>query len=386
MSGPLRIRAAVFHAPGTPLAVETVELDPPGDREVLVRVAAAGVCHSDLHLAEGHLGDGRWPMVLGHEGAGVVERVGPQVTHVAPGDHVAFCFVPACGTCAQCARGRMNLCETAAADSAAGVLPGGVRRLRLPGGASLQHFNAVSCFAERCVVPAGSAIPLPPSLPLWQAALIGCGVMTGVGAVRNAAGVRLGDTVCVIGCGGVGLHAVAAAGLSGAGRVIAVDRDPAKLSLAARRGATDLVDASTVDAVAAVRALTGGVDHAIEVIGLPATIRQAFDMLRPGGTAVVVGLAPKGVEVALPALDFVQEKTVRGCYYGSANVAAELPAMVALVTDGRLDVAGVVSHVTGLEGIEEAFDRLRRGEGARTLAVLDPELAGVRMGEPIEPL
>jgi S-(hydroxymethyl)glutathione dehydrogenase/alcohol dehydrogenase len=218
---------------------------------------------------------------------------------------------------------------------------------------------------------------VPSSLPLWQAALIGCGVMTGVGAVRNAARVRIGDSVCVIGCGGVGLQAVAAARLAGAARIVAVDVDLAKLELAARRGATDLVDASDGAGTAAVLEATGGVDHAIEVVGLPATIRQAFDVLRPGGTAVVVGIAPRGVEVALPALDFLSEKTLRGCYYGSANVAGEMPGLIDMVAAGRLDLGEIVSHVIGLDGVEEAFGRLRRGEGTRSLVVFDRDEAGL---------
>jgi Zn-dependent alcohol dehydrogenase len=189
----MRNRAAVLHAYGAALEVCELELDPPGPGEVLVGVAAAGVCHSDLHLADGHLGAGRHPMVLGHEGAGVVEEVGEGVTHVAPGDPVAFCFVPSCGACGACAAGRRNLCEVAAAHAWAGTMLDGTTRLRFPDGRPVQHFNFVSCFAERCVVPAGSAVPLPDALPLWQAALLGCGVVTAVGAVRNAARVAVGD-------------------------------------------------------------------------------------------------------------------------------------------------------------------------------------------------
>ena len=236
---PLEIRAAVLDRHGQPVRVETLLLHPPRHDEVLVRVAAAGVCHSDLHLAEGHLGDGRWPIVLGHEGAGVVEAVGESVTHVRPGDAVAFCFVPPCGSCRMCLRGRSHLCETAAEHSLAGVLMDGTSRLQRPDGTAVKHFLHVSCFAERCVVPAGSAVPLGAELPLWQAALVGCGVVTGIGAVRNAARVAPGESVCVIGCGGVGLQVVAGAKLAGAGRIVAVDRDPAKLALARARGATD---------------------------------------------------------------------------------------------------------------------------------------------------
>jgi S-(hydroxymethyl)glutathione dehydrogenase/alcohol dehydrogenase len=375
-AAPLEIRAAVLERHGLPVRVEQLLLHPPRHDEVLVRVAAAGVCHSDLHLAQGHLGDGRWPIVLGHEGAGVVEAVGESVTHVKAGDAVAFCFVPPCGSCRMCHRGRPHLCETAAEHSLAGMLMDGTSRLERPDGTRIKHFLHVSCFAERCVVPAGSAVPLGSDLPLWQAALVGCGVVTGVGAVRNAAKVAPGESVCVIGCGGVGLQVVAGAKLAGAGRIVAVDRDPGKLALARARGATDTVEAAG-DVRAAVEELVpDGFDHAIEAIGRGDTIRLAWDVLRPGGQATVVGIAPAGVEVSLPALDLLNEKTLRGCYYGSADVAAELPGLVRLAASGQIDLAGVVSHVTDLDGVEEALQRMRRGEGARTIVILDEELAG----------
>jgi S-(hydroxymethyl)glutathione dehydrogenase / alcohol dehydrogenase len=377
----MRVAAAVALEPGAELAVEEVLLDPPQAGEVLIRVAAAGVCHSDLHLAEGHLGAGRFPIVLGHEGAGVVEAVGAGVEHVAPGDHVAFCFVPACLACRACRAGRFNLCETAAARSFAGTLLDGTSRLRRPGGETLQHFNFVSCFAEHCVVPAAAAVAIPPELALWEASLLGCGVVTGVGAVRNAARVAAGESVCVVGCGGIGLQIVAAARLVGAGTIIAVERDSAKLELALARGATHAIDPASGNPAAAVLDLSpGGVDHAFEAVGSPATIRLAWDVLRPGATAIVVGIAPIGVDVTLPALEFLSEKGIRGCYYGSANAAVELGLLARLVADGRFPVADVVTDYTDLAGIEAAFGRLRRGEGARTVVVLDPELAGAPSG------
>jgi S-(hydroxymethyl)glutathione dehydrogenase/alcohol dehydrogenase len=373
----MKIRAAVLREPGSPVATETVELDPPRDDEVLVRVAAAGVCRSDLHFADGVLGAGRWPMVLGHEGAGVVEEGGSRVTHVAPGDRVAFCFVPSCGDCRFCRAGRTNLCGPAGTAALRGSLLDGTSRLRSEDGSELQHCLLTSCFAERAVVAAAGAVPLPDSVPLWQAALLGCGVITGVGAVRNTARVRIGESVCVVGCGGVGLQVVAGARLAGASPIVAVDRDPAKLELALRRGATHAVDSSNGNPRREVRRLTdGGADYAFEVVGLPETIRMAWDSLRPGGTAVVVGIAAKGVEVSLPAIEFLNEKSILGCYYGSANVSVELPELVRLVADGRLELADVVSHFTDLDGVEAALGRLREGEGARTIVVLDPELAG----------
>jgi Zn-dependent alcohol dehydrogenase len=372
----VRIRAAVLHEPHTPVVVEEVELDPPRDDEVLVRVAAAGVCHSDLHLAEGALGDGRWPIVLGHEGAGVVEAVGARVAHVRPGDRVAFCFVPSCRECRACRAGRPALCEPAGRNGVRGTLMDGTSRLHLPDGTMLQHGLMTACFAERAVVAAAGAVPLPGGVPLWQAALLGCGVVTAAGAVGNVARVAAGDTVCVIGCGGVGLHVVAAARRAGAARVVAVDRASEKLERALRRGATDAVDASEHDAARAVRdVLGGGADHAFEVVGSAATIRLAWDVIRPGGTAVVVGLAPKGVEVSLPAIEFLSDKSIRGCYYGSGDVAAELPQLAALAAGGSLELEDVVSHFTDLDGIEPALARLRDGVGARTVVVVDPALA-----------
>ncbi len=367
MAGPLKIRAAVLHEPRTPLVVEEVELDPPKAHEVLVKVAAAGVCHSDLHLAEGALGDGRWPIVLGHEGAGVVEAVGEGVTHVQPGDPVGFCFVPSCRECAACRAGHFTMCEPAGVNGPAGMLMDGTSRLSLDG-VTLQHGLMTACFAERTVVAANGAVPLPSKLPLWQAALLGCGVITGFGAVRNVARVLPGESVCVIGCGGVGLQVIAAAKLAGADPIVAVDRDPAKYELALQRGATHAVEPS----VEAIRAIADGFDHAIEVVGRAETMRLAWDVLRAGATAVVVGLAPKGVEVALPAIEFLSDKGIRGSYYGSGDPAADLVALAQL--DLQLDE--VVSHVTDLDGVNGALDRLRRGEGARTIVVLDAALAG----------
>ena len=382
----LEMRAVVLREPGRPVEVETVTLAPPRRGEVLVRVAAAGVCHSDVHLADGLLGAGRFPMVLGHEGAGVVESVGPGVSELAVGDHVAFCFVPACGACGACRDGRRTLCETAARFGVAGMLMDGSSRLRGLDGEVLQHGLMVACFAEYAVVPVAGAVPLPSSVPLWQAALLGCGVVTGLGAV-NRASLRVGASVCVIGCGGVGLQVIAGARLAGAATIVAVDVDEAKLAVAARRGATHAVLAGagpgagagpvSGDVVEEVRRVTdGGVEHAFEVVGRAETIRQAWDVLRPGGTATVVGLAPLGVEVTLPAIEFLSEKTITGCYYGSTDVHAALERLVPMVLDGRLDLDEVVSDVIGLNDVEAALARLRRGEGARSIVVIDEQLAG----------
>jgi len=378
VSGVIEMRAAVLREPGRPVSTETVLLAPPRRGEVLVRVVAAGVCHSDVHLADGQLGGGRWPMVLGHEGAGVVVAVGEDVVDVVAGDHVAFCFVPSCGACRACRSGRRTLCETAARHGVAGMLMDGSSRLRALDGTVLQHGLMVACFAEYAVVPTAGAVRLPASIPLWQAALLGCGVVTGIGAV-NRAGLRVGASVCVIGCGGVGLQVIAGAQLAGAGLIVAVDTDEDKLELARRRGATHAVVADGgVDVVEEVLSLSGGgVEHAFEVVGRAATIRQAWDVLAPGGAATVVGLAPVGVEVSLPAIDFLSEKTITGSYYGSSDVHSALGRLVQLVVDGRLDLGDVVSYLIGLDDVEAALERLRRRQGARSVIVIDEELAGV---------
>ena len=369
----------MLREPRRPVAVETVLLEPPRRGEVLVRVAAAGVCHSDVHLADGLLGEGRSPAVLGHEGAGVVEAVGSEVTGFTAGDHVVFSLVPSCGVCGPCRSGRPTLCEPAGRSSLAGTLMDGSSRLRAEDGTVLQHGFMVACFAQYAVVQAASAVSLPLEIPLWQAALLGCGAVTGIGAV-NRAGVRIGDSVCVIGCGGVGLQVVAGARLAGAVPIVAVDLDDGKLERARARGATHLVNAASGDAVSEVLALTGGgVEHAFEVVGVATTIRQAWDVLRPGGTALVVGVTPRGAEVSLPAIEFLGEKTITGSYYGSVDPRGSIGRIAALVLEGRLELDGVVSHFIGLDEVQEAFERLRRGEGARSVALIDEELAGRRL-------
>jgi S-(hydroxymethyl)glutathione dehydrogenase / alcohol dehydrogenase len=374
------MQAVVLREPGQPVGVETVTLLPPRRGELLVRVAAAGVCHSDVHLADGVLGRGRWPMVLGHEGSGVVESVGEGVQGLEPGDHVAFCFVPSCGECGPCRAGRRTLCEPAAANGFTGTLMDASSRLRDADGGVLQHGLMVACFAQYAVVPAAGAVRLPASIPLWQAALVGCGVVTGIGAV-NRAGIRIGASACVIGCGGVGLQVIAGARMAGAATIVAVDLDDAKLEHARRRGATHTVNASGASVVEEVKAITGGgVDYAFEVVGISQTMRQAWDVLKAGGTAIVVGVAPRGVEVTIPGIDLLSEKTLTGSYYGSRDVRTAIGELAQLVVDGRLELADVVSDVIPLEGVQEALDRLRRGEGERSVVLIDEQLAGRSLG------
>jgi S-(hydroxymethyl)glutathione dehydrogenase/alcohol dehydrogenase len=233
-----------------------------------------------------------------------------------------------------------------------------------------------ACFAEQTVVAAAGAVKIPAELPLWQAALLGCGVVTGIGAVRNAARIAPGESVCVIGCGGVGLQVIAGARIAGAAPIIAVDLNPDMLELARSVGATDTVDASG-EVLAAVRELTGGgADHAFEVVGSPATIRLAWGAIRSGGQVIVVGLVPRGVEVSVPGIEFLSDKSLRGTYYGSGDAARDLPELAVLALAGELDLAGVITHTTDLDGVEAALDRMRSGEGGRTVVIIDPDLAG----------
>jgi Zn-dependent alcohol dehydrogenase len=270
------------------------------------------------------------------------------------------------------------LCEPAGARAFAGVLADGSSRLTGADDGRLQHCFSVACFAEYAVVAEQAAIPVGPELPLWQASLLGCGAVTGFGAVNHAARVGIGERVCVVGCGGVGMQAIAAARLAGAAQIIAVDVRPEKFDHAMRRGATHTVLADGDDPAAQIRSLSGGgVDHAFEVVGTPVTIRLAWDALRPGGTAVVVGLAPVGVEVSLPAIEFLSEKRIIGSYYGSADPARSLRSLVDLASAGRLPLDDMVSHFIELDQIPEAFERLRRGEGNRSVVVIDPQLAGI---------
>lgn len=362
-------------APGEEGTVEAVDLDLPGDGEVQVRLEAAGVCHSDYHLALGHFGKHRFPTVLGHEGAGVVEAVGPGVDSVRQGDRVSFSFIPSCGQCRQCLRGKPNLCEPGSAAAFGGRMLDGGHRMKLGDGTPLQQFLAVGAFAEQTVVPARSVVKVPDTLPLDQAALVGCAVLTGFGAVRNVGRVRAGDKVAVIGCGGVGLQVIAAAVQAGAESIVAVDAVAAKAVLALGFGATEF---RLVDEV------RGPFDVVFEVVGRAETIELAWRLLGPGGSVVVVGIAPAGVDVSIRAIDFSSEKSLLGSFYGSGDPAIQIAELADMVAAGALHLGSVVSHTTDLAGINEAFARMERGEGARTIVRFDadvPPLAGGPAGQ-----
>lgn len=357
------MRAAVLTGP-EPLTVQDVDLDGPEAGEVLVRVEACGVCHSDLHVINRARDVGvTVPMVLGHEVAGVVEGVGSGVTHVAEGDHVVVAFRPNCGSCFYCDRHQPQLCERG--DIADRMAVGDRPRLRWQG-KPVQQGIGVGGFAERVVVPQRAAIKVREDAPLDVVCLVGCGVTTGFGAAVNTARVRPGESVAVIGVGGVGLNIIQGARVAGASRVIAVDMVQDKLKLAQSFGATDVVNAGEGDPVEQVRELTGGqLDYAFEAIGLPATVQQSLAMVRRGGTAVVVGLTRDPVTV--PGLDFLAEKRLIGSFYGSATVQHDIPKIIDLYMDGRIMLDELVSMRRPLEELNEAFTDMERGAVARSV-------------------
>ncbi|MGZ6976606.1 MAG: Zn-dependent alcohol dehydrogenase [Acidimicrobiia bacterium] len=356
------MKAAILETVPGELVVDEVQVDRVGPHEVLVQTVAAGICHSDLHFMEGKY-PCPVPAVLGHESAGIVEAVGSEVTYVQPGDHVISCISGFCGACAYCLSGRPNLCD----HEGLGRDPSGPPRLRR-GDEPLFNFFDLSTFAEQMLVHEHYLVKIRPDMPLDKAALIGCGVTTGVGAVCNTAKVRPGESVAVIGCGGIGLNAIQAAAIVGAGRVIAVDRVPTKLEMATSFGASDVVDASTVDPVGAVMELTGGgVDHAFEAIGLKATAEQAFNMLRKGGTATIIGMIPLGQTVEISGFQLLLEKRLQGSNMGSNRFRIDMPQYIEWYLAGRLKLDELVSAVIPLEKINDGFDALKAGEVARTL-------------------
>lgn len=364
------MRAAVLDQPGEPLRIESLELGPPGRGEVLVRIEASGVCHSDLHVR-----DGEWPratpIVLGHEGAGIVEAVGPEVDPGRVGERVALSWYYPCLRCRACQSGRQWLCSDSG--SLRHRQADGTTRLRRADGTPVLANLAIGTFAERTVVPSSAAIAMPPGTPPEIAALIGCCVATGVGAVTKTAAVAAGSSIAVWGLGGVGLSIVMGAVLAGATPIVAVDREPAKLERARELGATDLVDAgigaaATVEAVRA--ATAGGPDFAFEAIGLTATVEQAIEALPPGGTAVLVGLTPFGHRATFDVFPFVDgSRRILGSNYGAAVAAVDFPAYAALHLGGRLPIDRLVDGHIPLDGIEGAFEAMRRGEGVRRIVV-----------------
>lgn len=365
---PIQTRAAVLHNYDSPLTVEAITLDDPEPGEVIVRLAACGVCHSDLHMIS-PVFKNPLPVVLGHEGAGIVERVGPQVTSVAPGDHVVLTWIPSCGRCRYCASGRPALCN-----NRQGVeRRDGATQLRLHDahGDGLHQLLDAGAFAEHALVREEGVIPINADIPLEVASLVGCGVLTGVGAVVRTARVEPGSVVAVFGAGGVGLNVIQGAVLAGAARIIAVDLRPAALAIARQFGATDTVDASdpaNSNPAKAVRQMTGGVDYSFEVVGRPETIAQAWESLAPGGKAVVVGLTPQSSKVELRA-DFLSEKALLGCIFGSSIPRVDVPRALSLYRSGRLKLDELVAQRYPLDGVNDALDALRAGTTGRGVLV-----------------
>ncbi len=365
------MKAAVLYAVGEPLQIEELAIQNPQAGEVMVRVVAGGVCHSDLHVIHGDL-PAPLPVVLGHEGAGVVEKVGEGVRDLAPGDHVLLLWRASCGNCIHCLGGRPALCELGAGIRWSGHLLDGTSRFT-KGDAEIRHFAGVSSFGELTVLPQEGVVKIDPTVPLEKAAIVGCAVMTGVGAVINTARVQPGETIAVIGCGGVGLNVIQGAALVGAEKIIAIDVLDNKLEYARQLGATHPVNARQVDPIAAVKEITGGLgaDYAFEVIGNPRTIQQGYQLIRRGGTLVVVGVSPTGVEVSFPAASIMlDEKTIRGSLYGSCRPKLDAPRLLNLYKAGKLKLDELISREYPLHQINEAFAALANGEVARSIVKL----------------
>ena len=374
----MKIRAAVLNEMGAPapyaqskpLKIETIELDPPGPGEILVKIAAAGLCHSDLSVIEGNR-PRPMPMALGHEAAGVVEEVGPGVDDLRKGDHVVMVFVPSCGHCLPCSEGRPALCEPGAAANGAGTLLSGEKRLHR-NGQDINHHLGVSGFAEYATISRRSCVKVDRELPLDEAALFGCAVLTGVGAVINTAKVPAGTTVAVVGLGGVGLSSILGAVASGASRVVAVDLSDEKLGLARQLGATDTFNAGSPDAANEIReAVKGGVEYAFEMAGSVRALDLAYKITRRGGTTVTAGLPPAAHTLALSPVNLVaEERTLKGSYIGTCVPVRDLPRYVDLYRRGKLPVDRLMSKHLRLEEINEGFDLLAQGKVVRQVVTV----------------
>ncbi len=374
----MKVRAAVLkeignkgpYAQTRPLAIEQVELKPPGYGEVMVKIGAAGLCHSDLSVINGDR-PRPMPMALGHEAAGVIEEIGPGVVDLKKGDHVVLVFVPSCGHCAPCAEGRPALCEPGAAANGAGTLLSGERRIFTSDGKPINHHLGCSAFAEYATVSRNSVVKVHPDLPLDEAALFGCAVLTGMGAVVNTAGVKPGNTVAVIGLGGVGLASILGAVVSGARIVAAVDLSEDKLKLAKELGATHTFVASDPDLVNKFKEATkGGVDFAVEMAGSPRAFDTAYKITRRGGTTLTAGLPPPTATWAMPGVNLVaEERTIKGSYIGTCVPSRDLPRYIDLYMQGRLPVNRLMSGKMPLEQINEGFDLLHDGKVVRQVII-----------------
>ena len=360
------MKAAILHQVGEPLTIEDIQISKPGPREVLVKTAAVGVCHSDLHFVQGHY-KAPLPMVLGHESAGVVEQVGSDVGYVKPGDHVITCLSVFCGHCEHCLTGNMARCISAETRRGKNEPP----RLS-QNDKPLFQFAHLSSFAEQMLIHEHALVKIRDDMPLDRAALIGCAVTTGVGAVFHTAKVEPGSTVAVIGCGGVGLSCINGAAIAGAGRIIAIDTVESKLEMAKEFGATDAVNGRTQDPVEAVQEMTGGgVHYSFEAIGLKVTAEQAFDMLAMGGTATIIGMIPLGVKIELEGSVFLQEKRIQGSRMGSNRFRVDMPRFIDFYLAGKLLLDQMVSKRIKLEQVNEAFKDMEAGAVARSVIIFD---------------
>ncbi len=356
------MRAAVFHEAHHPMTIETVEVAKPQAHEVLLRTAYAGLCHSDLHFLEG-LYPIATPCVLGHESSAVVEAVGSEVTYVKPGDRVITCLSVFCGTCSYCTTGRPQLCDNAAVK----MLPGVAKRIFWQG-KPIGQFANLSSFAEQLLVHENAVVKIADDIPLNIGCLVGCGVMTGAGAVINTAKVPAGATVAVFGCGGIGLSAVNAAAIAGADRIIAIDTVSSKLDVAKIMGATDVINASNVDPVEAIKELTsGGVEFSFEAVGLKTTAEQSFQCLRPGGTATIIGMVPYGMKIELHGYDFLRERKIQGSSMGSNRFRVDMPRLLNSWKKGGLKLDHLISSHIKLDDINEGYANLKGGHVLRQL-------------------
>ena len=361
------MRAAVLIEAGKPLQIEQINIANPGPHEVLIRTAACGLCHSDLHFIEGTYPH-PLPAIPGHEAAGIVEAVGSEVRTVKVGDAVVTCLSAFCGHCEYCVTGRMSLCLGGDTRRKAGEAP----RLTRPDGSIMNQMLNLSAYAEMMLVHEHACVAIHPDMPLPQASVIGCAVTTGAGTIFNACKVTPGETVAVIGCGGVGLATINAAKIAGAGRIIAADPLPEKRAMALKLGATDVVDALADDAAAQIQELTkGGVDHAIEAVGRPASGTLAVKSLKRGGTATILGLMPLQHSVGLSAMDLLSGKKLQGAIMGGNRFPVDIPRLVDFYMRGLLDLDTIISETIPLERINEGFDQMKRGDSARSVIVFD---------------
>jgi len=361
------VKAAVLIEAGKPLQIEQVNIANPGPHEVLIRTAACGLCHSDLHFIEGAYPH-PLPAIPGHEAAGIVEAVGSEVRTVKVGDAVVTCLSAFCGHCEYCVTGRMSLCLGGDTRRKPGEAP----RLTRPDGSVVNQMLNLSAYAEMMLVHEHACVAIHPDMPLPQASVIGCAVTTGAGTIFNACKVTPGETVAVIGCGGVGLATINAAKIAGAGRIIAADPLPEKRALAMQLGATDVVDALADDAAAQIQELTkGGVDHAIEAVGRPASGTLAVKSLKRGGTATILGMMPLQHTVGLSAMDLLSGKKLQGAIMGGNRFPVDIPRLVDFYMRGLLDLDTIISETIPLERINEGFDQMKRGDSARSVIVFD---------------